>query len=295
MKYKHIITAFLFVMPLCVIMRILQVMFMTNQNTGFFAVRYRDIALLFFVLWFVALVVIVITSTFVRRCPTKMPKIKLPLALASIFYGGTLLLSAVVENILSTNRNILTATTGVVGIVSAGAVIVYGLSGVFKIKLNGVFLAIPVLYYVMRLVCIFMVITTISITAQNILWVLCECAQLLFALEFAKTASGVDKNSYKKMLPAGLGTVTAALSYSLPNLLLSLPYNMANNTFSRTVICSSILAFGSAIFAAAFTFMYYGYRNLKVRSRHHKTKYYTENIGRDDTYYLGGDGRHSHQ
>lgn len=291
MKYKHIVLTFSLILPLCVIIRMLVLSIMSNPN-GFLSSRYRDVGMLFLGAFTVLVALLVGIACTIRRCPTKAPTVKAPAVIGSVLYSVVLAISAVADGFFSKNANVLTFATGTFGIIAAVAIMLYASSGIFKFKANGLFFAAVVIYYALRLICSFMVISTLSITFQNILWVLAEATQMLVLLQFGKIISEKkEKNGYKTTIAISLAAIVINASYALPNLLLVSSDNIVNK--SKTFWSSSVLALAGAVFCAIFLFSYYGSANLKRHSSHYHRKKYKYDPTVENSFYMGTHN-HSH-
>lgn len=232
-------------------------------------------------------------SVKVRRCPMRMPKIRVPLMVGAFACGGFTAASSIF-GFMTSGKNLLTVLTVAFGILTAIVFVAYGLKDVIKIDFKGVYFAVPVIYGILRLINIFMVITSVASMWKNFLWALCECAQILFLLELGKVANNINGDDYKKFLIIAFSTMMVGATFTLPNAFLYLPYRLDNGYSSNTMIAATLYCLGITLFEAAFTFSFFSNKNLKSHSRK-KRHQRTSSSANDSTRFYIGDVEYHHQ
>lgn len=221
MRLRHIISLLLFTSALCVFLRTEQLTYTLESETGFVKPQYsaQNTAILIAVFFAVVVMGIIASAVKVTKKNFKIvgARMFLPSILLAISYvcDGINFLS--LQSVFGW-QNILSSA---LGILSAVFFVAYGAQAVFGFKINGTYFIVPVIYSLFNLISIFVSTATIAIISDNILVLLTKSAQLLFMLEFAKTANGIGNTKNHKKF-AAIGAVAAMLSLisSLPQIII---------------------------------------------------------------------------
>ena len=238
-----------------------------------------------------AFIIIMVVATAVvcskvRRCPMKMPSVRLPLMASSFVCAAFTAFSAVFA-FMTAGKNFVALLTVMLGVLSAVLFVAYGFSDVLHIKINGGFFALPIVYGILRLVNIFITITSVASMWKNFLWALCECAQILFLLEFGKIASNINGDDYKKFLMIALSAIVIGATFTLPNAFLYLPYRILKGYSSNTMIASTVYCLGITLFETVFTFSFFANKNLKNHSNKKRRRRRRSSDNETNRFYMG--------
>lgn len=292
MKYKHLVTFFLIALPICVIIRTLQVLCTVDGVTGFFKHEYRTIGILMSGLLLVIIGTCAVMCSLIKRCPPKMPKVKPLLGVPSVALGVAVLYEIFTNSYNSRIPFIGVVLVDIFGVATAVLFIAYGLKMFKDFHIKRKLYAIPVVFFMARLVCVFITVSSIALIVDNLFMILCYCSLLLFMLEYAKFANNLDVDmNFKKLLIAGLCSILLCAVSSIPRLIAIISGNTAVLHESVASVITTLVA---GVFISAFIFTAYSKDNLLVKKHHKATK--TEAPGsRTDVFYFEDEPKEKRQ
>ena len=222
MKFRHIMYFFLITLPLCVLLRTLQLIFTIEGTTGFIKRQYNGISIGILVVIIAAIAVVSVTAASVNRPPYDRHNMRPGLALFSIALGVAFIYE-LTQFVGEVNVNLLQNFVFIVlCFLSALFFMAYGITNVYYFKLPPILFVIPVLYSVAKLVVSFISVSAIALITDNVFMLLANSAILIFMLEFAKYANNInDEVNYKKLLASGISAVILCFTSTIPQLITS--------------------------------------------------------------------------
>ncbi len=273
MKYQHIMLAFLIATPFNALLRLIQMLFTTNElGQALENGESMNYNLISYVLWiFIFLIVIGcgVIGALTRRCPKNTPKMNYWLMAASIAIGVACVFHALYA--VSTFAW-LTGLIRAFGILSGILFLVYATKGFKDFDIPPLCFAVPIMLFILRLVNRFVTQNAMPLTIQRVMALLVDCALLLFFLEMGKQFNGIDKNlNYRKLLTVGLVCCNLSFVYAVPNLITAI---VSPTRVNGIDISDNLFVLFSALFAAAFIFSHFSENNLGVihHHRHHRRR-----------------------
>lgn len=218
-KYKHIKIAFLIALILGLAVRFIQLFSVTESSTGFFFVGKEIAGFVYSALMFIVLIAFSTCAALVYRCPLKTPKVSKPLGAMAMVSGAFILIEAITYITQVSLFNWEKLLLGITGPATAIFFIFYGLKGFIKSRLARPLYAIPILYFLSRLVCEFISVSKTSLILQNVLNIAAIAAVLVFVLEWGKIANNISSEvSYKTILISGGVAALLCAFASIPEL-----------------------------------------------------------------------------
>ena len=283
MKYKHLVTFFLIALPVCIIVRTLQILCTVDGTTGFFKHEYRTIGIFMSVLLIAVIGACAVMCSLIKRCPPKMPKVKLFLGTSSIALGVAVLFEIFTTSYNSGVPFAVRVIVDIFGAATAVFFIVYALRMFKDFHIKRKLYIIPVIFFMVRLVCVFITVSSIALIVDNLFMILCYCSLLLFMLEYAKFANNLDTDmNFKKLFIAGLCSILLCAVSSIPRLIAIIS---GNTDVLHESVASVVTTLVAGLFISAFIFTAYGKDNLLVKKHHRARK--TEAPGsRTDVFYF---------
>lgn len=259
MKYNKILLFFGVSLPLCVLLRTLELFFTVETETGFFKNEYKTVGIYLLVLIIAvaaSLAVICFTS---HRNPEHPPKTN-PFMSAAAFLtafsiGAELYNESFSVTVMKWQSALLMAT----GIAAAVYFVLFGVTGFADLKLPALCSVVPAVYLIMRIICAFTSISSLALISDNVLLLAGYCLLLLFLLSFGKLYCGVGaENEFRKLMSAGLTATVLCFTQAVPHIIINLATNSGYQHTSDAANFS-LLMFG--IFAAAFVFSHFSASN----------------------------------
>lgn len=273
MKYKKIVLFFCIALPLCTLMRFLQLAFTVDTETGFFKPEYKTVGcyLLAFILAFCAVTVVLCFTG--HRNPEHPPKKNIFISLSSILFAlatGAQLLSESFSGTVRLWQSALLIITGFAAVVFFFA---YGISGFVKFKIPPVFFVAPAAYFIMRIICDFTSVSSLALITDNMLLLAAYCFNLLFFICFGKLYNKIDTEyNFRRMLAVGMGSVILCFTQSIPHFIINI---VTGNGYCHTSLVCNASLFAGGLFIAAFIFSHFSYKNSAVpHGRESEEEYY---------------------
>lgn len=258
MKYKQIILFFCVALPVSLGLRLMQLFFIVEANTGFFKHEYDSWGNGITAIIIAVGVITAVFSFFSHRSPENPPKTGLVMGISSV-----LLAFAVAMELFFTNGSygvsvVIKILLYLFGILFVLWLIVFSVKDFLNIKIPLLTYAIPCLYFVARLIYSFGEISSLALISDNIFLIAAYCAVLLFMLNFAKLYNNFDKEKgFRKLLASGLASVLFCFTQSVPNVV----FHILSGGYSHTAVQTNFSMFFTGVFIAVFVFSHFSYAN----------------------------------
>ncbi|MBR7071972.1 MAG: hypothetical protein IKI29_07445 [Clostridia bacterium] len=267
MKFKYIVGGFIGLTILSVLTRALQIISMTDEK-GFTLPGQKTYSLLATAVIFGLALCLAVIGLLTHRCPAHPPKINLVLAFPSIVLGLWIFFDIIHSFFSSKVPLWQIALLSVFGVLSGIVFILYGLKAFKNINLPSIVFVIPVIYQIVRLLCVFISISSLAFTTGHILMLVSDCAVLLFFLELGKMMCGLDKEkNYRKLLSAGMLAGYFCMVNTVPYIIILLTGKQVvlNESYS-----SLILTFLIGIFCIIFLANHFSLNNRQIFKKQKK-------------------------
>lgn len=256
MKFRHAMIVLSAALPVCVVLRALQLIFTIDSSTGFIKQSYNTMAVAITIIVCVAVAVVSALAIAVDKVKTKPQAPKPVLAVACLLVSGMFVFNTVanIYKIIETafwqetlTQNIINAFNSVawydsvlliLSVLSALCFAAYGLKNIYDYNMS-IALVVPVLYYIVKLISIFVSTSSLALITENVFLIFTNCVLLWFIFEFAsfENQMGDTNKKPKKLFASGLAAVMLCAMTSLPE-------------FIR-MICDKTLVSGDAVSEAS--------------------------------------------
>lgn len=274
MKYKQIMTLFGVILPLSVIVRLFQIMNTVEMTTGFFENEYASQGYLMLGIIAVFCVLTAIFALNSHRTPEHPPRTNIFLALSSILFAVSLLYEVYTETLSLMVLPWQAALLKLLGTATAVYFIIYALGGFVRIKLPKLCAVIPVAYFIVRIICAFISISSLALISDNIFLMAVYCMCLLFMLNFAKLYNGLDSEyNFRKILATGLVSVILCFTESVPHLIINI---IEDGMYQHTSLVASASVLFTGIFILSFLLSHFSSQNCSPKGSRVRT-FFSEN------------------
>ena len=266
MKFTRIIFFFILAAAAAVYARTVQLIFLTEEKTGFFFPDGRRAAIALSV--FIGLVIIscAVMTFFTRRNPAGPPD-------SAVFpkVGAVVLAIACVYDALFVKY--VSGASFIILITRAGAVLA-ALSLLFYAarsyvpalsKVSKLFYLPILIFYVLKLVSTFTVYSTVSVIADNVFQIAFLCCALIFMLLMLKLENGIRPGrSAHRLFPFGVITFILGACLVVPAAAVTL---LGRGALVHSDLHTLVFPAATAIFALGYTFSLYSKKNIVRRKR----------------------------
>ena len=280
MKYKNIIFFFAIALPVSVVVRLLQIIYTIDALTGFFKQPYRSMSTTMTIVMLLACAVTAILSFTTHRSPEKPPKVNIFLGLTSVALGASILIEIVTEHLASSIPLWQILLLDISGLLATAFFLAYGAGAVLKFKLPGLLSVFPCIYWIARLICVFMSVSPLALISDNVLILACYCVSLLFMVNFAKLMAGIkDDYNFRKLMSFGFVAVILCAADGIPRAVLMMTGRAA---YLHSSVSATYTVLAAGLFILAFTLSHFGRGNLSFKRRLETTS--TEFMPDDGSY-----------
>lgn len=236
-----------------VVLRTVQLCFAIDGGTSFIKQQYKEINAAIMIIIFASVLAVGVISLCGKiKLSSRSQQRDLLLSIASFIACGAFVYNAVASLTNLSNAEWHGIILLPLAIASAVTFALYGLKCIYKYDMPMMMLLIPVIYYVIRLVNIFVSISSLARTTENVFIIFTNGILLLFVFEFAKFENGVDltEKQPKKIFAVGLTAVLFCAVSSLPKIIFSIVENVKISTPDLSAV---LLTAAVGFFIYAFT------------------------------------------
>ena len=264
MEFKNLLFFFLITLPVCILARFLQLIYIEDPTTGFFNIGYEFLGYFLIALIIIACAVNVLLSFTAYKRPPRAPRMGIVTGICSLALGVSIGFEILTETFTQSIRIWQIVTLDILGIFAAVFFLLYGLKMIINYPLPKIFFIVPALYWIMRLICIFTSISAISLIVDNFITLASHCLTLIFMANFAKLNNDIDDNRlFRKLIATGFCSVIFCAVDALPRIIFSLigkeSYIHSGVSFVPTVLLSGI-------FIISFFCSYFSKNNFKTKT-----------------------------
>lgn len=270
MRYRHIINLFLVSTPICVLLRVIQLMFTIDGDTGFIKQQYSAISLLITLIVCATIAAVSMLAASVEGINKNQIKSNVGMAVIGVVTGGTFIYQAL-TNVLGKNTSAWhDALLAVLCLLAALVFIAYGLRNIYQYKMPQITLIIPVVYYVVRLINLFVSTSSLALITENVFLVFTNSVLLWFLFEFASFENEIGDvtKKPKKLFASGIASVMFCAVTALPKVVLLIKNN---DKVSGDNIASVLLNIAMGLFVCIYIMSNFREKNThtpKPKSKH---------------------------
>lgn len=222
MKNRHTLILWCVATPICVMLRAIQLIFTIDGTTGFIKQQYTAISILITVIVCAAVASMSMLAASVDEIKER-PDGKHPsVSIACVLTGGMFIYQTVAGvALLNAWYDILLV---LLTLMSVFVFVAYGLRNVYDYKMPAIMLVIPVLYYVVKLISVFVSTSALALVTENIFLIFTNSVLLWFMYEFASFENRIGDvaKKPKRLFASGLAAAMLCAVTAIPKLVLLL-------------------------------------------------------------------------
>ncbi len=264
MGYRNIMNLLWVSLPICVLLRALQLIFTIDSTTGFVKQQYSEISVIISFIVCAAIAAITLLAFIAYGVDLKFYAVKPPVAVSSALLGGMFIyetLYAISSLTADSWRDILLI---LLSFLSAIAFALYAVRSVYFYKMPYMILVAPVAYYIVKIIDIFVSTSSLALVTENIFLIFTNSALLWFMFEFASYENGMGDifKSHKKLFASGVASFSLCTVTALPKFILF----MSNKAqVSQDDLSASLLTAAVGIFVLFYTKYTFGRRKIREK------------------------------
>ncbi len=251
MRYRHIMLLLWISLPICVALRTIQIVFTIDSKTGFIKQQYAGIGLVISVIICAATAAVSLTPMLSQGISAKGAALFPSVAAASVLTGGMFIYQAISSLSLLNAGAWYDILLVFLSLLSAFSFLAYGLKNIYEYSMPPAIMIAPVMYYVVKLVSIFVSTSKLSLVTENVFMLFTNSAVLLFVFELAGIENGIGdaEKKQKSIFASGVAALILCVTTALPKVLLIL---FAKEKILYENISASLLSLAMAIFVLSY-------------------------------------------
>ena len=251
MKHRHTLILLCVSLPICVLLRAIQLIFTIDSTTGFIKQQYTAISVLITVIVCAAIASVSMLATTIDEVKQKACDKRPVVALACVLVGGMFVYQTVEGAALLGSGVWYDTLLVLLTLLSAFVFVAYGLKNIYDYKIPSLMLVIPVIYYVVELISVFVGTSALALVTENIFLIFSNSALLWFMFEFASFENQIGDiaKKPKKLFASGLAAVMLCAVTALPKLILLVS---GKAEISRGDISAALLNIAVGIFVLTY-------------------------------------------
>ena len=259
MRYNKIMFFFFIALPICIVLRLMQLIYTVDFATGFFKQEFKTFGGYILLIIFGFAAASVIFAFTAHRRPEHPPCDNIFLDISGVLLALSLLSEIFTESMPVSLPMWQGLLLRISGFAAAVYFVLLALKNIFNFHLPKAMAVFPVVYMVSKIICNFSVISSLALISDNILLLSAYCSGLLFFLNYAKLYNGLDSEyNFRKLLATGLLTVLFSFTQSIGHIVINI---LTSNAYTHTTLISNIFILFMGIFAAIFILFHFSHKN----------------------------------
>lgn len=247
MRYRHTMTLLGICLPMCLVLRILQLAFTIDTATGFIKQQYSAISLIITLVIFAAAISVGIMGVSTDGIKTQKNDVNPLLSFSSFLTGGIFAYDAVSSLLPEVVTAWYNMALFVFALVSAIVFIAYGIKSIYSYKFPYISLIVPVFYFIVKLISVFVSTSKLALVTENIFLIFANGAILIFMFEFSKIENAIDETpNIKKLFCFAISASVFCAVYSLPKII------VYGASMSRKDIADALLILAVCVFVLSY-------------------------------------------
>ncbi len=250
MKYRQIMNLLGISTVICVMLRVIQIMFTLDETTGFIKQEYSKISILItFVVCAAAVSVGAIASN-ITSIKKQEKAVKPSVAITGLLTGGMFFYEIATSTSVFGAGRIKGLILIALALASAAVFIGFGVKHIYDFKFASILLIVPTVYYIAKLINLFVSTSTLALVTKNVFMLLANAALLLFMFEFASYENKFKgkEQKPKRIFAIGIGTIMICISTGLPVIITAILKQKQLTAVSEGDVATSVLMITQAIF-----------------------------------------------
>lgn len=250
MKLNKIMTFFCIGLPICVCLRIFQIIFTIEFETGFYINEFETIGKMILAVIIIFCLLLWWFSSKYYKSLEKPPEYNSMLSLTATGLAIVTVAQAFFENGYFFTFAWQAALIKVVGIITAAYFVAFALRHYISFKFSSILHIIPCVFMILRTAYIFINTSALAHISDNILLLVVYCSVMVFFVNFAKLYNGIDiEKNFKKLLSSGLVSSVLCFTQSIPHIVINIA---SNNKYLHVSHATNISVLFMGLFVIVF-------------------------------------------
>lgn len=255
MKLSKITAFFCIGTPICIALRIFQVLFTIELKTGFYTKEYEVIGKAISAVILAFFVLLYLFCFKYYKLPEKPPKQNIALSISAIGLAAVTAVQSFFDIGITLTSAWQIIIIQIIGIIATLYFIWFAISKYINKTVSSLIHIIPCIFMILRTVFVFIDTSDLAHITDNLLIIATYCVVMVFFVNFAKFYNGVDSDkNFKKLLASGLVSVSLCFTQSIPHIVVNI---LSNNGYLHVSHIANISVLVMGIFILVFLISYF--------------------------------------
>lgn len=202
-----------------IIVRVIQVLFITEGDTGFFKKGYHGLGLAVSLFVFFIILAAAMYACFIPKRKIVPHKTTFYLAISEFLMAAAIVYEAIFSQIGSNVPAWQILLQMIFGLLSAGTFVLDGLSFFTEKKVSPTLSISHILFWLVRVIIVFSSYITVSVVSENVFELTALCVSLVFFLNISKFQNSVGKLNLRSLTCLGITAFISCIVYSVPQII----------------------------------------------------------------------------
>ena len=250
MRHRHALVLLAITTPICVVLRVIQMCFIIDEKTGFAKQTYSAINFGIMIIICASALAVALLATNVEETKQVKKELRPSLAIVSALVSG-MFLYQMVSGVSGRPTAWYDVILVVMALASAVVFLAYGLKNIYVYNMPPIIMIVPVLYYIVRLISVFVSTSELSLVTENIFLIFTSSILLWFMYELASFENGIGatEKAPKKLFASGLAAVILCAVTSVSKLVFAV---VSDTDLSSGDISSALLNMAMGCFVLVY-------------------------------------------
>jgi hypothetical protein len=222
MKLNKIMAFFCIGLPICVSLRIFQIIFTIEFETGFYLNEFKTLGKLILAAILVFCAFLWLYSSRYYKSLEKPPEYNMLLSITAVGLAVVTVAQAFMENTYLFTFSWQSSLIKIVGVITALYFLLYAAKYYINFKFPSLLHIIPCVFMILRTAFIFINTSAIAHISDNVLILASYCAVMVFFVNFAKLYNNIDiEKNFKKLLSSGLVSAVLCFTQSIGHFIIN--------------------------------------------------------------------------
>ncbi len=255
MKFDKIFHSFCIALPVCIVLRVLQILFTIDNTNGFYIEKFKGLGQFITFLIFTVCIVIGVLAFKAYKTPERIPRSDIFLSASAFLVSLALVLELIFEKLPTTMSAWHVLVIKILEILGAVYFAAFGLQITKKVILPLISHIIIVFYVMAKAVITFINISALALISDTIFLVTGYCLLLLFFVNFAKLNNRLgNEYTFRKILASSLSASVICISQSVAFFVANI---FSHGKYIHTDITANLVILSLGIFVVVFTYSYF--------------------------------------
>ena len=228
MRHRHALVLLAITAPICVVLRAIQMCFIIDEKTGFTKQNYKVINLGIMIVICASAVAVGLLAMTIEGTKQNKKELHPVMAVVSALTSGMFIYQTVSGLSAQSMGSWYSVLLVLLSLGSAIVFLAFGFKNIYDYNMPSMILIVPVIYYIVRLISVFVSTSELSLVTENMFLIFTSSILLWFMFELASFENGMGDvhKAPKKLFASGLSAVVLCAVTSVSKFIFAVVNNI---------------------------------------------------------------------